>query len=190
MPTPIVARLTKDWSEAEIGVAYGLLCGRQRDDGRVGCGGQLGTLRSFTPRDDGTWNWTLVFGASMGLGQDGVWQLDRRARERVHHVSGLAGDPTRAPPVRARARRLLADGVHSPGFLSTRVNPSPRGVSTGEQSDVRLSTRPRRNWRSRNTQLPCEVRCPRCGGVNAVGVDMIRQAQERYEIEESWRRGP
>jgi len=185
MLTVISARLAKDWNDLELMAGYRVLCGRRRGDGTFGCGGEIGMLISASPRRVEAETWDLMLGPGMVLGQDGVWQLARRAQGRIRHVTELASNPSIAPPVRARARRLLKKGIHSVGLISTTMHwRAEQECTSVGQAPKRVRTRG--DWRFQYARLPCEVRCPRCTVVNLVEENLSQQARERFLEEEAW----
>jgi hypothetical protein len=166
MPTTIRARLAKDGNDTEDSPMYRVLCGRLREDGTYGCGGELGVLGvgsddSLDPRFH-----VFSFASGWARGLDGVWTLTKSARQRKQWGSTFL---TRRPGYIARAQDDPT-AVHDP----------LRGPPQESQKQYYPPVR--------STTLPCQVRCAKCSGINLVKEALVTEARDRF-LRESAHRG-
>lgn len=174
MNTKINARLAKRSAEQEDATDYRLLCGRIDDHGRQSCGFVLGLLHDLSPNTSFD-NWCFNLPSGWIQGDDGIWHLTRYANDRTKHHLQLATNPSADTDQRARAQHRLAQGTSTKNRrpesivrLAPRVRPFFDGMS-----EVRIQS-------AGCTWLPCQVRCPRCNGVNLVDIHLVDVALRRF----------
>lgn len=177
MNTNIKARLAKRPNEKADTSDYRVLCGRIDDHGRQSCGSVLGHLHDLSPHTSFN-NWCFNLPSGWTQDNDGIWHPTSYANERTKHHSQLATNPYADSHQRMRAQHRLAEGTSTknrrPGStieLAPEVRPFFDGVS-----ELWIQS-------AGCTWLPCQVRCPKCNGVNLVDVHLVDDAQRRFPKE-------
>jgi hypothetical protein len=147
---------------------YRVLCGRLREDGTYGCGGELGVLGvgsddSLDPRFH-----VFSFASGWARGLDSVWTLTKSAQQRKQWGSTFL---TRRPRYIARTQDDPT-AVHDPRLGSP------------------LESQKQYYQPARSTTLPCHVRCAKCSGINLAEAALVTEARERFLYESAQRGAP
>ena len=154
--------------------AYHLLCGWRRPDGQYGCGGRLGVLWSEEPESGEMETWRLDFEPGFVVRDSGVWGLSRHASTHQRLVGRLASSRATSPGRCDHAPERLRRG-EATAYRRRYSQPLDEIVK-----QLNPGMMPPRSMKSRWSPLPCRVHCPRCDRVNDCGLELCRQARDRW----------